>query len=536
MLRKKPFDHSGVSEVIGTILVLLITVILFSTIILWVYTIPTPSASGRVSFDGGLEGIYVAGDWDGAYINLTHLGGDDLFEGPTRIYLTIDDQTEVLRTRGEFYDIDNGYYNYYGVDGSDATWNIGEMWSYRSNKTLIKKSAAVSVMVVDLDKGLVLWNEALLGVAGDQAPIFLDKWVDSDNSTATRDPVKVNDTFALYAKVVDPDSDLNAQSVWAYLTFLTSEDLRYTQLLDNGNTSVGDRVPGDGIFSRSLAYQANASWDGGIIILNATDMEGNEMVSRLILQIAQPGPPGPPGPQGQIEGELWEFIGSNQIDLNAVFWTHGGEGANPGHWHPIFRTSNAHTQSGGMIWHIVMNNHGNRTFFPGGYSGILLDVPGSPNFFYLMRNDTSPYTVNTGDIDGFWYDEDYVLDVNLDDQQKGGKKLDLKFSAKAPGGSAFEPIGTKDRTAWVFVSVTGVMGPLDKTLQQIADQYCGGGEVQLLCYDPADYLYDGTEWETRWAGGLIPFISFYIFSTGDGTSCEWPPPVPVWYGGSASCS
>lgn len=515
--RRRRLDHSGVSEVVGTILILLITVIIFSSITLWVHTLPAPTSREAVSFDGHLAG---------SYINLYHLGGADLHEGGTRIYLTIDNTTEVLETRGTFCD---GFgCREYGVEGSDATWNIGERWSLQSGS--IPEDAQVSVMIVDIERGLVLWAKPLLGVNDSMRPVFLDKWVDSDDSTTTRDPVKVNDTFALYAKVVDPDSDLNAQSVWAYLTFLSIP----VQLVDDG--TLGDRKPGDGIFSHSLNYKAAQSWDGGIIILNATDMEGNEMGSRLILQIAQPGPTGPQGPQGRIEGEFWEYIGANQIDLDDIFWTHGGEGASPSHWHPITRTSKAHTESNdGMIWHIIMNNHGNRTFFPEGYSGIYLEIEGSAKFFYLMRNDTSHYTVNTGDINDFWYDGDYALDVNLDDQQEGGKKLDLKFSAKAPGDSAFEPIGVGSRTAWVFVSVTGIQGPLDKTLQQIADEYCGGGEVQVGCYNPAAYLYDGTEWETRWAGGLIPFISFYIFSKGEGTSCSWPPPVPAWYGGSASC-
>ncbi|MFQ5838642.1 MAG: type IV pilin, partial [Thermoplasmata archaeon] len=42
VLKRRRFDDSGVSEVVGTILVLLITVIIFSSIIVWVYSIPTP--------------------------------------------------------------------------------------------------------------------------------------------------------------------------------------------------------------------------------------------------------------------------------------------------------------------------------------------------------------------------------------------------------------------------------------------------------------------------------------------------------------
>src|SRR2546425_10157513 len=40
-------DESGVSEVIGTILILAMTVVLFSVIIVWVTAIPTPAAQAR---------------------------------------------------------------------------------------------------------------------------------------------------------------------------------------------------------------------------------------------------------------------------------------------------------------------------------------------------------------------------------------------------------------------------------------------------------------------------------------------------------
>jgi hypothetical protein len=286
VLRKRRFDRSGVSEVVGTILVLLITVIIFSSIIVWVYTIPTPTAADRVSVDGKLTGVYVGGTWNGAYVNLTHMGGDDLHEGSTRIFLTIDGSTEVLRTKGTIFD--GVSVKSYGVEGDDATWSIGETWVYRNES--IPQNAQVSVMVVDIDRGIVLWDKDLLGAAGAQAPIFLDKWVDSDPSTDTRDPVKPDDKFTIYAKVIDPDEDLNSNSVWAYFTFgFNGTPLGYVQLVDNGDTMAGDKVAGDGVFSRALTYKAQQSWDGGIIILNATDLGGREMKTRLILSVVDTG-------------------------------------------------------------------------------------------------------------------------------------------------------------------------------------------------------------------------------------------------------
>lgn len=277
MLTKGRFNRAGVSEVVGTILVLLITVIIFSSIILWVYTIPTPTATGRVSFDGRLVGVYQTGTWQGAYVNLTHLGGDNLFEGPTRVYLTINDRTEILRTQGTHFD--GVSVKPYGISGPDATWNIGEVWSYRNES--VAQNATVSVIVVDLDRGIVLWDETLLGADGAHAPVFLDKWVDADPATpVTRDPAAVGESWTLYAMVIDPDEDLHPGSVYAYLTFGSGSCPAAFYALSPS---------GEGTFSRTFGCSAQAAWDGGVVILNATDLDGHESRTRLIFRVGQGG-------------------------------------------------------------------------------------------------------------------------------------------------------------------------------------------------------------------------------------------------------
>ncbi|MFQ6013123.1 MAG: type IV pilin, partial [Thermoplasmata archaeon] len=276
MRRKLKSEHSGVSEVLGTILVLLITVILFSTIVLWVFTLPAPTAGGSVTFDGFLSGNYEGGIWKGASVNITHLGGEDLHEGSTRVYLSIDNNREILKTQGTFFDgVD---VKQYGVEGPDATWNIGEVWTYLNES--IPQGAEVEVLVVDLNRGIVLWQKPLLGAVGEEAPVFLDKWYDANISTANRDPLTPGSRFTIFAKVIDPDGDLNRQSVWAYLTFGTNgTPLGYIQLMDDGSS--GDKVADDDVFTRQLPYQAEQSWDGGIIILNATDTVGRARATRL---------------------------------------------------------------------------------------------------------------------------------------------------------------------------------------------------------------------------------------------------------------
>ncbi len=486
---------------------LLITVILFSTIILWVYTIPTPSASGRVSFDGGLDGIYAAGEWDGAYINLTHLGGDDLPEGSTRIYLTIDNQTEVLRTKGKVWDIDNASYNYYGVDGSDATWNIGEMWSYRSNKTLIKKSATVSVMVVDLDRGLVLWNEGLLGAASSQAPIFLDKWTDSDTYTLTRDPVKPNDMFAIYAKVIDPDGDLNRSSVWANLTFRPNE--RLIQLMDDGSS--GDRIPGDGIFSNSsLNYRAERDWDGGIILLNATDDEGHEARSRMTLSVVTF--------SDVIPSKFWQYVGAVQVNLEDVWFTQMDDLVNTDtttRFSPYRTTFEEINGNGGNLFHIMMSNHGNRTVFLDGWTVMSFGkLDGGSRFSeYIVELLNRSLPGNDGGLgpypgnDNYREDFKYVnlLDINPGDQEAGGTPQEILFSASQAFGNPKNPPNFQKTEAYfVTMLISGIMGPSHMTWEDIQEQWGSN-------YNPYDHLDDPEATKTYFYAQVVPFIGLVVY-------------------------
>src|SRR5437762_13428521 len=80
-------DESGVSEVIGTILILAMTVVLFSTIIIWVTNIPVPTAQSRLVLESTMNPLGV-GFASGVNITVRHLGGDRLQLGPTRAYVT----------------------------------------------------------------------------------------------------------------------------------------------------------------------------------------------------------------------------------------------------------------------------------------------------------------------------------------------------------------------------------------------------------------------------------------------------------------
>ena len=132
-------DSAGVSEILGTILILAMTVVLFSTIIIWVSNIPTPSAQTRLDINSVMDPLYnPQGSVEiGVNITLIHQGGESLDPTPTVIYVTSQRAGNPARTdiiRLQQYNPNlaapNGL-----IDGTNAIWNVGERWSYR-NTTL----------------------------------------------------------------------------------------------------------------------------------------------------------------------------------------------------------------------------------------------------------------------------------------------------------------------------------------------------------------------------------------------------------------
>ena len=134
-------DESGISEVIGTILILAMTVVLFSVIIIWVSSIPTPVAQSRLDVQSQMVPIYILGVETGVNITLTHLGGEALQPTPTVIYVTSErgsnpQKTDIVRLHlyNKLLGSPNGL-----VDGRDSVWSVGERWAYK-NTTLFRSS------------------------------------------------------------------------------------------------------------------------------------------------------------------------------------------------------------------------------------------------------------------------------------------------------------------------------------------------------------------------------------------------------------
>ncbi len=327
-------DDSGVSEVVGTILILAMTVVLFSTIIVWVTSIPTPIAQTRIDILGSLSPQYKTisggqqetGDW----INLTHQGGESLPAFTTVIYVA--DQksgsssvtTEVVRlhlfkcttvcipavgipTTGT----ENGL-----LDGTGTGWSVGQRFSYYSSNLSV--SDTITVTIVDTSRGLVLWSSQLSAPVAQRPIVFLNVWASASLTQPTPITPVGGGAVYIFAQVLDPSGYSNIKSVYTNLTVLWNRNnvCRGAQVMSDAGPP-GDAVAGDGIFTWARTNcPASTTWDGSIVLFNATDVAGRVTTTRMTLHVL-------PGSGGNTGGGQ-----NNQTGRPPYLFWNGNQGYN----------------------------------------------------------------------------------------------------------------------------------------------------------------------------------------------------------------
>ena len=282
-------DESGVSEVVGTILILAMTVVLFSTIIIWVSSIPTPVAQTRVDiqsslipqYDGGLE----AGDW----INLTHVGGESLPAGETVLYIT-DQKGSAPPSTGVVhlatFRTVSGTTKYGLLDGPGTAWSVGQRFSYYNTSYRVQDT--ISVTIVDLTRSLVVWSATLNPPTGTRPPVFVNVWASQSSSGTPITPVTGKGFFIL-AQISSPDNPV--ATVTATVTYWygrAGAPNCAKPMYDDGSPAHGDASANDGIFSmydNACTGYAYSGMDGSLVLLNATDIKGHTTTTRMILHV-----------------------------------------------------------------------------------------------------------------------------------------------------------------------------------------------------------------------------------------------------------
>lgn len=120
-LRRRWRSRRGVSEVVATIILLALTVVLFSAIFAFVTSFPSPPSQSNNQFQATLTYVTVSHATDVAALNIVHLAGPSV-PSTSLIYI----KSAANPGGAEFvnpYTIANG-----GISGT--TWNLGQTWSY----------------------------------------------------------------------------------------------------------------------------------------------------------------------------------------------------------------------------------------------------------------------------------------------------------------------------------------------------------------------------------------------------------------------
>ncbi len=157
-------DERGVSEVVGSILTLAVTVIIFTGIFWGVQNIEPPEEQSYMKFS---TEIYMDAN-DHVYINITNMGGGILREYNTRIYLFVN-HTE----RNDVgFDDDS-----YGNDLANGRWDMSETLNLEyDNSTQVGRAfsdpdATVAVMIYDDAINQRVYNEEIKSI--DKHPPFV---------------------------------------------------------------------------------------------------------------------------------------------------------------------------------------------------------------------------------------------------------------------------------------------------------------------------------------------------------------------------
>lgn len=198
----------GVSEVLGTILILALTVTLFSSIFFFVNTFPKPATQPSSQFQGQLYYSY-ASKGTHTWVNvsnvvITHLGGPTIYNYNTIIYVV--SQAHPQNTTATYTLTSGGL----GA-GSGASWGTGQVWNLSLVNAGVHLAIPDNITVTIVAGGLVVYRQTLPGSNPTIPPVF------DQEGTSPGSPV-VNSPFSIYVQITDPFLPTTSHKVYLNIT------------------------------------------------------------------------------------------------------------------------------------------------------------------------------------------------------------------------------------------------------------------------------------------------------------------------------
>lgn len=294
--KKRVLNNEGVSEIIGTILLVTITVVIASILVVWVQSTPAPVSKRHVALAS-----YIDLNATGGFVRIVHSGGETLEDGTTTIYVVINDTSNKLSIKD-------------GLNGS-LKWSIGQTWSYYNAS--ITSNSSVVVSVIDMSTNEMLTSNTLQTSASTggasvgrtliAAAVHSDLTsIPADNTTQSR-----ISTYLMYADGSVPTS----ANVTANLTAIggnSTEPLSY-------NSSSG--------LYETTQLKIPEGVTPGTYVINITAIDAGNVVSG-VATITVTAPPSIPEGTTQIVytavSENYAINGTMSGFSSAQSWTDGG--------------------------------------------------------------------------------------------------------------------------------------------------------------------------------------------------------------------
>jgi hypothetical protein len=257
--RRRPKD--AVSEIVGTLLTVSVTVVLFSGIMFYVATMPQPKGSTSASFKGE-SAFYTSSGLTYAVVNITQMGGQALPGSDTRVMLMVDGTSRDLSL---------------AQGNVSRDWVPGVTWSC----TVSVKSATVSIHGIIYQKsvGDVIWQGSVSDTTPSNVPTVLNRglW---DKYTTYNSPIFSGTTVRFFVTFAAGNS----------FSYLDTKSVRMDSMtLGLGSIVLRQSATGSLQFNSTADITAQLAWTGKKVAFyyNYTTSPGLNatMVSYATLQV-----------------------------------------------------------------------------------------------------------------------------------------------------------------------------------------------------------------------------------------------------------
>ena len=320
--------EGGVSEVLGSILVLLITVLLFSTVFYYVSSMPTPNPKIYAQFDANLE---IEQDASGQYyLNITvkNVGGEALMDWRTMFIVVIDFTakqhmlseaplaSQPFDSDGKFSQGESFYYN--------SSW---DGFNYTDESAI--RILDISVTLYDKNTGDIIWSSKLQGRTN-MPPVLL-------RLTSSPAPVLLNSWVVIKAIVFDPDPNDDVSTYKVGVDFTVSDIRLSVNNTQNSGIDIS-YVPltysENNIFAKRLFFQDVESLNitrPFIVKVYIDDGKGNNITTNAYLFLSRGTEV--KGPDLRITSEFISFSNLNptrgeDVIVTVTIQNRGGTKAN----------------------------------------------------------------------------------------------------------------------------------------------------------------------------------------------------------------